>query len=1020
MDPQVILIGIVAFVVSAVLIYLISAFGFKEKSYEEAIAEQKRRMEAEQDKIRKEKKAEKDRKRAKKGKEKSKEKIQPSEHDTTDRKMVNLEIEPEIIEPQTSSDQESKPKPKTKKNPKPILVNKDEKSKIAPHLQEAIHFKLTPKDEVELLHEHEKEKKTTGKQKKDEKVKTETREVIKVQPVEEEMVLVQTQKVQAAAPTVEKKAKKAIDTDVRQIVSSIQSAALNDGEIQTLIDLLLNRQSGADQSQSIESWNKKGQKGDPVALLRKQLEEKEKSLQEEQQLGMSNSSKYKELKQEIQREKTRFVALEKQYQDKVVGKDQEFQALQLRMQTAINENMADRNAMQARIQQLERQLGDQSRYSKLIEENKVLKEQYERIKAEAVPPAEFNSLRQKVSIMENELSNNCSKLNISENAKRALETKVAKYEEEIKKVKGAEGDSAGVWSKRVDEVNQQLRKSEAEKNNLSKNLQAAEKECSAVKSRLQELDKALSGNDSVSKELEEKLKGAEKQRNSIETSLKTTEKKMAEIEKEKTAIQKDKSELQMELKKIKEEKRILDDEVKLTKEKLVTKEASEKTASAPNGDIHNEASGNKITMVEHEKIVSEKTTELKKLTTEIENRKTEINKIQEQLTSQKNEVNSVQEQLKSVKNENSTLKNQVDNQTKEMCSLKAENEKKSSDSALVSKLKEEVEAQKKKNNELREKNWKAMDALDKTEKSCSDKVQKAVKETKEQVKSSVSELEKSDQALLQRLFPDVKISEKSIHKEWMSTFEKEVQTYLVTVKSQKESAKSEDSSKLIEDNKRLDSQVQEFKTVLQTTENKLQQLENSVEGEERKWQQKLQALQLDLEQSRQDSTNLKEELEKSRGSAEMTEKVTSLENRLKDSEDRCLQYENKTKEAEVRISTLESELTEKSKITDNLEYLLKQIAELKKSNKDLASTNVRLNGIIKTGQDSLSKEQELVNELHKQMEEKNKQSGTSPSQETEELKKKLSELEKQLDREITSNKQMSQKLSETAETKSDT
>ena len=56
------------------------------------------------------------------------------------------------------------------------------------------------------------------------------------------------------------------------------------------------------------------------------------------------------------------------------------------------------------------------------------------------------------------------------------------------------------------------------------------------------------------------------------------------------------------MQKIKEEKRILDDEVKLTKEKLVTKEASEKTASAPNGDIHNEPSGNKITIVEHEKM----------------------------------------------------------------------------------------------------------------------------------------------------------------------------------------------------------------------------------------------------------------------------------------------------------------------------------------------------------------------------------------------------------------------------------
>lgn len=67
-------------------------------------------------------------------------------------------------------------------------------------------------------------------------------------------------------------------------------------------------------------------------------------------------------------------------------------------------------------------------------------------------------------------------------------------------------DSSGVWSKRIDEVNQQLRKAEAEKNNMAKNLQAAEKECSSVKSRLQELESALTGNDTVSKELEQKLK----------------------------------------------------------------------------------------------------------------------------------------------------------------------------------------------------------------------------------------------------------------------------------------------------------------------------------------------------------------------------------------------------------------------------------------------------------------------------------------------------------------------------------
>ncbi|XP_071164248.1 ribosome-binding protein 1-like isoform X25 [Mytilus edulis] len=966
MDPQVILIGIVAFVVSAVLIYLISAFGFKEKSYEEAIAEQKKRLEAEQDKVRKEKKAEKEKKKGKKSKDKPKEKnVQQVNDPEHARKMVNLEIEPEIIEPQLSSDQESKPKSKAKKSPKPILLNKDEKSKVAPQMQETIHFKAVPKDEVELLHEHEKERKTSlSKPKKEEKVKIETKEAKKAQPVVEEMAIVQTQKLQAAAPTPERKAKKALENDVRQIVSSIQSASLNDGEIQKLIEILLNRQSGTEQSATIESWNKKGQKGDPIALLKRQLEEKEKGLQEEQQLAMSSNNKYKELKQEVQKDKARFASIERQYQEKVAGKEQEFQALQLRMQTAINENMADRNKTQARIQQLEKQCGDQSRYTQLVEENKKLKEQYERVKAEAVPQAEFNSLRQKVSIMENELSNNCSKLNVSENAKRALESKLSKYEEEKKKLIGVQGDSEGVWSKRVEEVNQQLRKSEAEKNNLSKNLKAAEKECSDVKSQLQDLNKALSGNDNVSKELEVKLKGAEQDRSLLETSLKAVEKKLAEIEKEKDTAQKEKSEFQTELKKIQEEKKRLDDEVKMTKEKLVKSEESAKTASAPNGDIHNGTSGNKITMVDHEKILSEKTVEVKKLATEVETKKKEITKIQEQLTSQKNEVNNMQEQLKSLKNENSNLKSQYDNQTKELSNVKADIGKKqsavSSETEQLKTLQAEIDAQKKKNNE--------------------------------QELVMVTNAQKTDQALLQRLFPDVKVSEKLVHKDWMSTFEKEVQTYLVTVKSQKGSAKSDDSSKLLEDNKRLESQVEEFKTVLQTTENKLQQLENSVEGEERKWQQKLQELQIDLEQSRQDNSTLKVELEKSKGSAE----------------------------AEVRISSLEEELIEKNNITQNLDDLLKKIEELKKSNKDLASTNVRLNGIIKTGQDSLSKETELVNELRKQIEARNKSSGATPSQENEDLKKKLADAEKQLDKEITANKQMSQKLSESTEPKSET
>lgn len=67
-------------------------------------------------------------------------------------------------------------------------------------------------------------------------------------------------------------------------------------------------------------------------------------------------------------------------------------------------------------------------------------------------------------------------------------------------------EGEGMWTKRIDELGQQLRKAESEKATVTNNLQAAEKECMSVKNRLKELEKTLSGNDTNSKELEEKLK----------------------------------------------------------------------------------------------------------------------------------------------------------------------------------------------------------------------------------------------------------------------------------------------------------------------------------------------------------------------------------------------------------------------------------------------------------------------------------------------------------------------------------
>lgn len=201
MDPQILLIGVAVFVLSALLIYLISVFGIKEKSFEEALAEQRCRIEAENQKVRDEKKAEKERKKGKKSKEKIKEKVsQPKET-----KMVNLEIDAEIIEPLEAKNESKKPTPRSRKG-KSILHNKDEEPKVAKETVNVIHSIPPPKDELELLHQREKPKEVEVKVAKVEKSKQETKPSKKI-VVEEQMVAKTDVKLQKSSPYHDKKDK---------------------------------------------------------------------------------------------------------------------------------------------------------------------------------------------------------------------------------------------------------------------------------------------------------------------------------------------------------------------------------------------------------------------------------------------------------------------------------------------------------------------------------------------------------------------------------------------------------------------------------------------------------------------------------------------------------------------------------------------------------------------------------------------------------------------------------------------
>ena len=162
MDIQlVVIIGAIVALLT-LFVYLMSVFGTKEKTYEEVLEEQRKK----QQELFGKSATEGDKKKDKKQKKPKKPKTSGDKQATGDAgqqeeepeepvKMLNLELEPEVIEPDTHAKSSGVRK---RKSNKPILHNRDEKSPVSSELEveEKFHPRQAPKDDVEVKHERER------------------------------------------------------------------------------------------------------------------------------------------------------------------------------------------------------------------------------------------------------------------------------------------------------------------------------------------------------------------------------------------------------------------------------------------------------------------------------------------------------------------------------------------------------------------------------------------------------------------------------------------------------------------------------------------------------------------------------------------------------------------------------------------------------------------------------------------------------------------------------------------------
>ncbi|XP_071971835.1 kinectin isoform X4 [Engystomops pustulosus] len=282
-----------------------------------------------------------------------------------------------------------------------------------------------------------------------------------------------------------------------------------------------------------------------------------------------------------------------------------------------------------------------------------------------------------------------------------------------------------------------------------------------------------------------------------------------------------------------------------------------------------------------------------------------------------------------------------------------------------------VEQQRKKNNDLREKNWKAMEALASTEKMLQERVNKTAKERPQNTG------ENEAREILQKIFPTVSVASTLRHCEWIQEFEKAAKVCLHESGGAEKVKELEQKLKEGEEiHTLLQLECEKYKSVLAETEGILQRLQRSVEEEEGRWKVKLEESQNELRELFKEKEHLETELEKAENERatyvsevrELKDLLTELQRKLDDSYSEAVRQNEELTLLKTQLNEtlqkLEGEQTERQKVANDLHEAQKSLdliqLEILKGTSD---PNVIENSDISPATDEQQKKEKISSSL---------------------------------------------------------
>lgn len=945
-DPQT--LGIVVFggfmVFSAIGITLVSTFSMKETSYEEALAKQRQDSgKTQPQRSDKKKKASEKKTKSKKKEEKQNGNLPESEPEpepipepvveNSESKAVP-QVEPE---PQHEPAPVPEPEPEPEVKPKPVVPEPVPKivECSAPPTVSAVVAPLAPSPK-------EKKKKKVAKVEPAPVKPVEVPIVVaKVEPVVVEPVVKAVVAPEVAAPSkaeepkaeapIKKKSKKKAEpvvsveeVDVPQpspyktLVSSLNSASFSESETQKLFEII-SKKAGKD------SWQLASQKGDPLATLKKQLEEKEKQLTAEQGNVAAAKTRVRELTKELNTAKNKMTSTETRMSSELSARGEEITALQARMQSSYQEHVNETQQLNSKIQSLQEQLenGPNAQLARLEQENSILRDALNQAtsQAESRQNAELAKLRQDCVRLNRELKERTATQQAEEERRKSLETKLAAVEEQLAQTQASRVGTEQALQEKLDKLKEELCEAQQGSTNLQTQVDAAK-----------EQTKTLA-------DLQERMRVTE-------TELKN---RCEELEilraQEKPAVE---TEATVE--------KINSEEVEQLRSSL--KEREEQLTSLEAGLIQLREELETVKRAQAEETqnrVNEADTQCREYTAEIQQLKTSV-KEKEDL------VASLQDQLEKMESTDTVeAEPPFENLEKDARMISLEEE--------LQQIKEEMERMKAKSNELREKNYAAVEALSAAERLSEERLSQA-KTAQSAVEQQLSSFQTDARNAFQTLFPHISIETHQTN--WLEAFTNEAQKSLTHSPAEQEhTAESSDvmdlqrKLTLSEDNQRtLQAECEQYRTTLSETEGMLKALQKSVEDGKLLWTSKIseaeQQKQTALDQVKilektietinaeiQDTNQLKgqvmlleaqleKQLESLSISQTYAEEMAQLKTLLSDTQTQLLSAQADAQQQRVELSLVKMQLEETTSKVQTEEVVPQQTEKLEEEKQSMA------------------------------------------------------------------------------------